>query len=190
MPEHSPHARYGESAPVNEPQTVIAAELLTAPGLCFGMDAIGPSDTHGSLKTALRWSEVEVNVVDTQQYWPAADAAHEPGTLIAGGAEGGDRAGRISSHCDATHQPPEASALSRTGAPGRPTSIHLVEMEYARRSEAGLVLEIAREEAEHLLEWIKTAHAEAPRLTVKTIRNKIPEWRRRLGGSPEIIGGS
>lgn len=61
----------------------------------------------------------------------------------------------------------------RTGAPGRPTSIHLVMQEFERRTAAGLVRATLLEEAAELCEWVAVNHPGAPRLTIKTIKNRL-----------------
>lgn len=60
-----------------------------------------------------------------------------------------------------------------TGAPGRPTSSHLVEQEARRRIEAGEALQTLAGEANHLAEWLSVTHPAAPKMTPKTIQEKI-----------------
>jgi len=61
----------------------------------------------------------------------------------------------------------------RTGAPGRPSSMFLVEAEFARRCDGGEVAETVTRESEQLASWFKESHLAAPPLTAKTIRTKI-----------------
>jgi hypothetical protein len=63
--------------------------------------------------------------------------------------------------------------IYRTGAPGRPTSSHLVEQEARRRIEAGEALQTLAEEARHLAEWLPLTHPAAPAMTPKTITGKV-----------------
>jgi hypothetical protein len=69
-----------------------------------------------------------------------------------------------------------------TGAPGRPTSMHLVELEYRDRWQRGEAETGIDAEAEALAEWLRTEHPDAPQLTPKTIANRLRhEHRRRVG---------
>jgi hypothetical protein len=67
----------------------------------------------------------------------------------------------------------EATVPLRTGAPGRPTSIHLVEAEFAARCARNQVKATLAEEAEVLAAWLSNEHPKSPRLTAKTIKNKL-----------------
>ncbi len=71
--------------------------------------------------------------------------------------------------------------IYQTGAPGRPTSIHLVKNELNRRATEGQVNTTSkRQEARSLSEWLKQAHPGAPAMTPKTIENQIGEMWREL----------
>jgi hypothetical protein len=73
------------------------------------------------------------------------------------------------------------AVLPRTGVPGRPTSMHLVRVEYHARWERGEVLDSIGKEAETLSRWLMYTHPTAPRLTPKTISNNLrSEHGRRL----------
>jgi hypothetical protein len=75
----------------------------------------------------------------------------------------------------------DAALPERTGAPGRPTSMHLVTVEYDARWERGDVLDSIGEEAEALSRWLTNTHPTAPKLTAKTIANNLrSEHKRRL----------
>ncbi len=60
-----------------------------------------------------------------------------------------------------------------TGAPGRPTSMHLVEAEFRRRAEENLTASTLKAESEILVEWLKDTHPRSPQATPKTIKNRI-----------------
>jgi hypothetical protein len=64
-------------------------------------------------------------------------------------------------------------APDRTGAPGRPSSMHLVELEAARRRSAGETKQSVKDEAKFLEQWLKDNHPGAPPTTAKTIENRI-----------------
>jgi hypothetical protein len=75
----------------------------------------------------------------------------------------------------------DAALPERTGAPGRPTSMHLIRAEYHARWERGEVLDSIGEEAEALSRWLMNTHPTAPSPTPKTIANNLRrEHRRRL----------
>jgi hypothetical protein len=61
----------------------------------------------------------------------------------------------------------------RTGAAGRPSSSFLIESELARRISVGLRFSSVSEEADSLLNWLKTTHPDAPPITKKTILNSF-----------------
>jgi hypothetical protein len=60
----------------------------------------------------------------------------------------------------------------KTGAPGRPTSMQLIEAEMRRRAAAGeMITATCKAEAEWLVGWLELHHPGAPRLKSKTISN-------------------
>ncbi len=61
----------------------------------------------------------------------------------------------------------------RTGAPGRPTPIHLIVVEHRSRLASGKAEISVTAEAENLADWLKSTHPDAPSLTPKTIQNRI-----------------
>ena len=65
----------------------------------------------------------------------------------------------------------DGTQIDHTGAPGRPSSMHLVEVEYRARWDRGEAKTSIGAEAEWLAEWLQKSHPEAPRLTPKTIAN-------------------
>lgn len=70
-----------------------------------------------------------------------------------------------------------------SGAPGRPTSMHLVEAEYRARWERDQVNVSISKESEGLSEWLAVSHPTEPRLKPKSIENHLrAEHRRRLQG--------
>jgi hypothetical protein len=76
--------------------------------------------------------------------------------------------------------PFDAIPQASSGAPGRPTSIHLVKIEYDARWRRGEALERIGAEAEALAAWLADKHPESPQLTAKTIANNLgAEHRRR-----------
>jgi hypothetical protein len=66
----------------------------------------------------------------------------------------------------------------RTGLPGRPTAVQLIEAEHRRRIDSGEALAKVGEEAKHLEKWLVTTHPRAPRTTAKTIENRIRKAHR------------
>jgi hypothetical protein len=67
----------------------------------------------------------------------------------------------------------------RTGAPGRPSSMYLVEEEHRRRFQRGVAQTHVALEARELAEWFRAKHPNAPPLTAKTIENKIRSAHRQ-----------
>lgn len=64
-------------------------------------------------------------------------------------------------------------AASGTGAPGRPSSMHLVLAELQRRIAASEISDGVRAEADVLNTWFKAAHADLQAPTARTIENRI-----------------
>ena len=76
----------------------------------------------------------------------------------------------------------------RSGAPGRPTSIQVVKAEFQRRKKCGQVASTLGAEAKTLVDWLIQKHPEAPRLTSKTIMNRLREdYRRHITTQPGIM---
>jgi hypothetical protein len=77
---------------------------------------------------------------------------------------------------------PFAAALDhRTGAPGRPSAMHVVEEEHRARWARGEAQSSISAEAAYLSQWLTNTHPTMPRVTAKTIRNRLSsEHRRRL----------
>jgi len=74
-----------------------------------------------------------------------------------------------------------------TGAPGRPTSMHIVRSEHRRRLDKGEAHESLADEARCLAAWLAQRHPMAPQPTPKAIENAIREaHRRRATRAPEI----
>jgi len=75
--------------------------------------------------------------------------------------------------------PEDPHEPARTGAPGRPSSMHLVVAEFERRcGNSEVIWSSVKAEAEYLAAWFKKNHPGSPRLTARTIENKIrPEYR-------------
>ena len=68
----------------------------------------------------------------------------------------------------------------RTGAPGRPTIMHLIKAEMERRAENGEMLKTIAGEAKALANWAAKVHPRAPRTTAQSIENGIRNKHRKL----------
>jgi hypothetical protein len=68
-------------------------------------------------------------------------------------------------------EPTDAS--DRTGGQGRPTSRHLVEMEFQRRAMAREVADTLKAEAQVLSAWLTRTHVRLAQMTPKTVENCI-----------------
>lgn len=69
----------------------------------------------------------------------------------------------------------------RTGLAGRPTIKHLIEHQFRREAEAGVVAASLRAQAEHLLNWARETHPTAAPPSVTTIENHVRQlyWSHR-----------
>jgi hypothetical protein len=67
----------------------------------------------------------------------------------------------------------------RTGAPGKPSAIRVIEDEHQRRITRGEAIDSVGEEAAHLKDWLDRSHPGAPKTTKKTIENRIRAAHRR-----------
>lgn len=68
---------------------------------------------------------------------------------------------------------PFAPEAPGTGAPGRPSSMHLVKAEHQSRLERNVALKGVNDEAEQLSNWLTANHPAHPPATRKTIANNI-----------------
>lgn len=76
--------------------------------------------------------------------------------------------------------PFDATAPRPSGAPGRPSSMHLILDEFERRIEQGNVVKGLAAQARALREWLVTNHPREPRPTAKTIAERIRERYRKV----------
>jgi hypothetical protein len=74
----------------------------------------------------------------------------------------------------------------RTGGPGKPSAIRLVELEHERRLKAGKAMTKVSQEAVHLKEWLDRMYPDAPQTTTRTIENRIREAHRRHSAGARI----
>ena len=81
---------------------------------------------------------------------------------------------------DFLEKPQEFSNEIRSGAPGRPSSVHLVKAEYERRYKAGTLEKETAAVARSLRSWLIHEYPSAPQLTEKSIKNKVPIWCREM----------
>ena len=70
-------------------------------------------------------------------------------------------------------QEPTDDVLFRTGAPGRPTSMHLIEAEFERRRSVNELKPSLAMESEFLHRWLTTTYPGAPPASARTIEGKI-----------------
>ncbi|KRE14238.1 hypothetical protein ASE66_12615 [Bosea sp. Root483D1] len=74
---------------------------------------------------------------------------------------------------DGSRQDQSDLSSYRSGGPGRPSAMHLVEAEFHRRCKQGSVEPPLAKEAAFLASWLRTYHPTAPPLTPKTIGNRL-----------------
>ncbi len=72
--------------------------------------------------------------------------------------------------------------LSKTGAPGRPSSMHLIEAEHQQRWARGEALSGVAAESRALREWFVNKYSTAPPPSSLTIENRIRIEHKRLAG--------
>jgi hypothetical protein len=87
---------------------------------------------------------------------------------------------------NATSSKPAAKTpdLARNGAPGRPSYMHLVEDEFKRRRDAGLLEPSVTKEAAALAAWFRTAYPKVSPLKPKSISNRLWDLYRAANPSP------
>lgn len=91
----------------------------------------------------------------------------------------GDHWGRLLvREADVLRHWPFGSQPPRSGAPGRPSSMHLVKAEFKRRVERGEVERSVAEQARVLEFWLKQNHPTSPPLKAKAIENGIRDDHR------------
>jgi len=71
--------------------------------------------------------------------------------------------------------PRPAPVAPVSGAPGRPSSMHLIRQEFERRAESGAIETSLDKESKALSAWLSAAHPEMPPTTAKTIANNLRE---------------
>lgn len=80
----------------------------------------------------------------------------------------------------AEHQPPP---IISSGAPGRPTSMHLIRAEHKRRLGTDTACSAVAHEAAHLEAWLIEKHPAMPKATAKSVENAIrPAHRQDRSG--------
>jgi len=76
------------------------------------------------------------------------------------------------------------ASRSRTGAPGRPTSMHLIKKEFERRAAAGSLDDQLAAVAQSLVNWLKETHPAEPQMTPKTVENNLRVAFRHANATP------
>ncbi len=182
---------------------MVTAELREAVALSLGFEpqTLRPSNVPGEfmtrldiacnhaendkLSTVCKNADAALSEVDLRRFaewalsmgWeiPASFPRHAAGATTSPGATTA-AGGSTISETDVTE--PD---ISHTGAAGRPSIAHIVDAEFKRRSECGEAHPVLADEAHVLFEWKEKNFRRAPRLTEKTIKNRIRaahrEWR-------------
>jgi len=109
-------------------------------------------DDHLETRWGVKWSKLMVSKSDVAQHWPF---------LVDG--QGGE-----------TSLP-----IYRTGAPGRPSPMHVILEEYRARWERGETKQSVVAESDALSEWLQNKYPTLPPLSPKAIRNKISAEHRQ-----------
>lgn len=114
-------------------------------------------DDHLRNRRGVRWSRLQVLKADVARWWPFGIANSDQ---------------------------PTVAAHSGTGAPGRPSSMHLIEDEHRARWARGDAFDRVAAEARALHDWFGEAHRDKQRPTALTIENRIRSEHRRLRAAP------
>jgi hypothetical protein len=78
----------------------------------------------------------------------------------------------------------EAGVPRTSGAPGRPSSMHLIEIEHRARWERGETQSGVAAESRALRDWFVAKHPNAPPPSPSTIENRIRREYRQLAAKP------
>jgi len=121
----------------------VTAELIDAEFWRFALPSTDGAAVNLSLLRKLYWFEVSAD--DVEREWPNATGAPEPSD----------------------------NAEFRTGAPGRPSPINLIEREAKRRLEQGVKPPTLARFAQELHDWAEGNFPNGPIPTARTIENKV-----------------
>jgi len=125
----------------------------------------GGYDDRLENRQGVRWRRLQVLKADIARWWPFV-SINANATLTQADAT-------LAASASLQPQPALAVTPLVTGGPGRPTSMHLVELEHRDRWQRDVAQSRVAHEARELAEWFRAKHPNAPRLTAKTIENKI-----------------
>lgn len=81
--------------------------------------------------------------------------------------------------------PVAAPPLPETGAPGRPSHMHMIEAEFEHRNQTAQIENSLAREAAALAAWFKTHHPDKQPVTAKTISNRLRSRFREAVGKKE-----
>jgi hypothetical protein len=95
----------------------------------------------------------------------------------------------VHEHSVKMHWEPQARPEpTKTGAPGRPSSMDLVITEFLARLRRGETATSRKEEADALAQWLAVKHPNMPACSAKTIRNKLPpSFQPRAKRAPKAL---
>ena len=135
-----------------EPFDLIVSEDLYLASCAYFGEGAGSDDSLQDQR-GVKWARIQVLKTDMVRLWPFTPSEQPTQTGL---------------------------AIMHSGAPGRPTSMRLVEIEHSARWDRGEALDSITAEAEALAQWLSDKHPSAPRLKPKTICNNLRgEYRRR-----------
>jgi hypothetical protein len=146
----------------DEPLDVILSDELYLSSCAYINDEHwrGGGDDNRQDRRGVAWSRPQVLKSDVARWWPIAPATppdeHEPAI-------------------------PE-----RTGAPGRPSSMHLIEAEHSARWDRGEAEGTIAAEARVLRAWFQNDYTGSPVPSALTIENRIRNEHRKRKATPRI----
>jgi hypothetical protein len=141
------------------PSSLLLSEDLYLSSCIYIGEEHWQQGSNDSLQTrhGCKWSKLMVLNSDVARYWP---------------------------FCMSQGTTKDGPPIRHTGAPGRPSSMHLIEAEYRARCDRGEANTRIGAEAKLLADWLQKTHPEAPPLTPKTIANRLRHEHREQLAKP------
>jgi hypothetical protein len=157
----------------------IASEIIDVTGICNGIRERLDGRIFASLNVDYPYSEPSTSLILGEEMYlsstPYIDEEHwhhgfDDSLQDRNGARWVKLMVRKS---DVAQTWPFDNTAVRTGAPGRPTPMHLVVEQHRERIKRGEIESSVSREAEHLEHWLATTHPGRPQVKAGTIENSI-----------------
>ena len=157
------------------PHDAVHIELLIHPAVTLelwneiGIDVDADLSTR-RVREGLAYDDVRFRTSDILTLWPKAPLSP---TTLEDGHQGEPRVLAILHRSGASIDESSNLPNDHTGSQGRPTSRHLVFVEFQRRAGADEVAKTITEESRHLANWLRVQHPGLARMTARTVENAI-----------------